>query len=74
MTIPPLLGTLEATLYVDDLVAAEEFFGGLIGLPVIARVEGRHLFFRLENGVQRWYHLSNALDEKRGVVHSRYEA
>ena len=51
MTIPPLLGTLEATLYVDDLAAAEEFFGGLIGLPVIARVEGRHLFFRLENGV-----------------------
>lgn len=31
-------------------------------------------YFRLENGVQRWYHLSNALDEKRGVVHARYEA
>lgn len=31
-------------------------------------------YFRLENGVQRWYHLSNALDEQRGVVHARYEA
>lgn len=24
--------------------------------------------FRLENGVQRWYHLSNAIDAKRGRV------
>ncbi|MEW5741042.1 MAG: hypothetical protein AB1938_19125 [Myxococcota bacterium] len=30
-------------------------------------------YFRLENGVQRWYHLANQLDEKRGVVHARYE-
>ena len=29
-------------------------------------------YFRLENGVQRWYHLSNRVDEKRGVVHARY--
>ncbi|MFZ5440257.1 MAG: hypothetical protein ACOZQL_09630 [Myxococcota bacterium] len=30
-------------------------------------------YFRLENGVQRWYHLANALDAKRGVVSARYE-
>lgn len=30
-------------------------------------------YFRLENGVQRWYHLANQLDEKRGVVHARYD-
>lgn len=30
-------------------------------------------YFRLENGVQRWYHLANRLDEKRGVVHATYE-
>ncbi len=29
-------------------------------------------YFRLENGVQRWYHLANQLDEKRGVVCARY--
>lgn len=25
-------------------------------------------YFRLENGVQRWYHLANAIDAKRGRV------
>jgi len=29
-------------------------------------------YFRLENGVQRWYHLANRIDEKLGVVSSRY--
>lgn len=29
-------------------------------------------YFRLENGVQRWYHLSNRIDEKLGVVAARY--
>lgn len=30
-------------------------------------------YFRLENGVQRWYHLANRLEGKRGRVHARYE-
>ena len=38
---------LEAALYVPDLVAAEAFYGGLLGLPVIGRVPGRHVFFRV---------------------------
>jgi len=29
-------------------------------------------YFRLENGVQRWYHLANQLDEKVGEVSARY--
>jgi hypothetical protein len=29
-------------------------------------------YFRLENGVQRWYHLSNRIDEKCGLVSARY--
>jgi hypothetical protein len=29
-------------------------------------------YFRLENGVQRWYHLSNRIDEKLGVASARY--
>lgn len=31
-------------------------------------------YFRLENGVQRWYHLSNRIDERLGVVSARYES
>ena len=37
---------LEVALYADDLPAAEHFYGGVLGLPVVARVEGRHVFFR----------------------------
>ncbi|WP_112874742.1 VOC family protein [Paracoccus endophyticus] len=43
---PPLLGTLETALYADDLAAAEAFWTGVMGLAVIARVPGRHVFFR----------------------------
>jgi catechol 2,3-dioxygenase-like lactoylglutathione lyase family enzyme len=37
---------LETCLYADDLAAAERFYGGVLGLEMIARVEGRHVFFR----------------------------
>ena len=43
---PPVLGTLESALYAGDLAAAEGFYAGLLGLPVILRQEGRHVFFR----------------------------
>lgn len=37
---------LEASLYVSDLAAAEAFYGEVLGLERIGRVEGRHVFFR----------------------------
>lgn len=43
---PPLIGTLESALYADDLDAAETFWTGVIGLDVIVRVPGRHVFLR----------------------------
>lgn len=42
---PPLGGIHEAALYVDDLERAEAFWGRL-GLELVARGEGRHVFFR----------------------------
>ncbi|KIC37484.1 VOC family protein [Leisingera sp. ANG-M7] len=42
---------LEAALYVDDLDAAEEFYGGLLGLERIQRADNRHVFFRCGNSV-----------------------
>lgn len=42
---------LETALYTRDLVAAKAFFGDLLGLPVIAEVAGRHVFFRVGAGV-----------------------
>jgi catechol 2,3-dioxygenase-like lactoylglutathione lyase family enzyme len=42
---------LESALYVDDLDAAEAFYREALGLAVIAKVEGRHVFFRCGGGV-----------------------
>lgn len=47
--VPPAL--LEAAVYVDDLDAAQAFYGELLGFPCIQRVEGRHVFFRVGAGV-----------------------
>jgi hypothetical protein len=30
-------------------------------------------YFRLENGVQRWYHLANEIENRRGKVSVKYE-
>lgn len=37
---------LEACVYADDLEAAERFYAGVLGMEVVTRVEGRHVFFR----------------------------
>lgn len=42
---------LETALYVDDLDAAERFYGEILGLERIARAEGRHVFFKCGAGV-----------------------
>ena len=44
-------GILESALYVDDLDKAEKFYGEVLGLKRITRVEGRHVFFRCGEGV-----------------------
>jgi catechol 2,3-dioxygenase-like lactoylglutathione lyase family enzyme len=37
---------LEASVYADDLEAAERFYRDVLGLTLIAKAEGRHVFFR----------------------------
>lgn len=39
-------GVLETCLYAGDLAAAERFYAGTLGLGVVAREPGRHVFFR----------------------------
>lgn len=46
---PPFL--LEAAIYCPDLDAAETFYGGVMGLEKITRVDTRHVFFRVGTGV-----------------------
>ena len=42
---------LETSLYVNDLAAAERFYGDLLGLPFVSRQEGRHCFFQCGSGM-----------------------
>ena len=42
---------LESALYVTDLDAAEAFYRDVLGLERIAKVDGRHVFFRCGQGV-----------------------
>lgn len=46
-----LNGVLETCLYAEDLKAAESFYGGVLGLELIAGEDGRHVFFRCGPGV-----------------------
>jgi len=43
MRVPEIL---ETCLYVDDLEAAERFYGTVLGLELLGKKDGRHLFFR----------------------------
>lgn len=44
--MPQILGILEASVYAEDLDAAEAFYGEALGLVRIRRVRDRHVFFR----------------------------
>lgn len=47
----PPQAILEAALYVDDLDAAEAFYGDLLGLDRIMRAGNRHVFYRVGSAV-----------------------
>ncbi|WP_111733845.1 VOC family protein [Roseovarius amoyensis] len=48
---PPIGGIIEAALYARDLDAAAAFYGGVMGLKEVTRVEGRHIFFRVGRAI-----------------------
>ena len=38
---------IETAIYVDDLDKTEAFYRTILGLPVIAKESGRHVFFQV---------------------------
>jgi catechol 2,3-dioxygenase-like lactoylglutathione lyase family enzyme len=42
-----IVAVVETGLYADDLDRAEAFYSGVLGLPVLAKEPGRHVFFRV---------------------------
>lgn len=47
----PIEAIVETAIYVDDLDAVEAFYRDILGLEVIGKESGRHVFFRVGNGV-----------------------
>ncbi len=45
--VRPLTRVLETVLYADDLVAAEQFYGQVLGLPLDSRKDEAFAFFRV---------------------------
>src|SRR5260370_900413 len=41
---------IETAIYVDDLQATETFYHTVLGLPVIGKESGRHVFFQVGDG------------------------
>ena len=62
----PLDRVLETILYVDDLEAAERFYGGPLGLALDARKEGLFAFFRIGDAMLLLFEPS-AARRSRGV-------
>ena len=42
----PIQHLVETAIYVDDLAAAERFYRDILGLPLLGKEAGRHVFFQ----------------------------
>jgi len=45
--IVKIKGVVETAIYVDDLLATESFYGTILGLRVMGKEPGRHVFFQV---------------------------
>jgi catechol 2,3-dioxygenase-like lactoylglutathione lyase family enzyme len=43
----PIQCVVETAIYADDLESAEQFYRDVLGLPVLAKEPGRHVFFQV---------------------------
>lgn len=59
----------ETCLYVKDLDASEAFYHGKIGLPIISKVAGRHLFLQAGDSVLLCFIAEITRREKRLAPH-----
>ena len=58
---------LESCLYAEDLDRAEKFYTGVLGLEVIRREEGRHVFFRCGEAVVLIFNADKTSSERTKV-------
>ena len=60
---PSIDHLLEAALYVDDLDRAEAFYRDILGMELIGKEAGRHVFFRAGQGVLLLFNPKTTLKE-----------
>lgn len=63
----PLSRVLETVLYVDDLPAAERFYGGVLGLTPDSRKEGAFAFFKVGSAMLLLFDPATARTGRGGV-------
>ena len=59
----------ETSLYVEDLDRTESFYNGKLGLKVISKMKGRHIFFRAGSSVLLCFIAETTKQSKNGVGH-----
>jgi len=80
MKPPKLPRILETTLYVKNLPAAEKFYSDVLGLPLLGRRKGRHLFYWVGKDLLLLFYAPKTLQDKptphgaKGPGHLAFEA
>lgn len=64
MKPPKLLRILETALYAKNLPAAEKFYSNILGLPLLAKQKGRHLFYWVGKDVLLVFYAPKTLQNK----------
>jgi len=59
----------ETILYIKDTDRTEAFYHGKLGLPIITKVEGHHIFFRAGTSVLLCFIASNSRKKKHLPAH-----
>ncbi|WP_106565944.1 VOC family protein [Cecembia rubra] len=62
----------ETCLYISDLDLAEDFYGYILEMPVISKVDGRHIFFRCGTSVLLCFIPEITKNEKTLPLHFAY--
>jgi catechol 2,3-dioxygenase-like lactoylglutathione lyase family enzyme len=66
----PIECLIETGVYADNLDQAERFYGSVLGLPVMSKEAGRHVFFRVgKQSVLLVFHPDSTLTGDRLPAH-----
>ena len=62
--MPKLTRILETALYVKNLPAAEKFYSKILGLPLLGKQKGRHLFYWVGKDVLHLFYAPKTMRDK----------